>query len=67
MLLASTSSVDVAHKDVCYQQQTNAALSETYQAEAPSELLVIPRQVFDATLRNIAYQNLQRRFYFLRR
>ena len=67
ILLASTSSVDVAHKDVCYQQQTNAALSETYQAEAPSELLVIPRQVFDATLRNIAYQNLQRRFSFLRR
>ncbi|EGB02393.1 hypothetical protein AURANDRAFT_72856 [Aureococcus anophagefferens] len=59
--------LNVAHKDVCYQQQTNAALSETYQAEAPSELLVIPRQVFDATLRNIAYQNLQRRFSFLRR
>ena len=48
-------------------QESGFISSEAYHAEAPSEILVIPRSGFDGVLRSIAYKNLQRRFSLLKR
>ena len=63
---ASTGSTDHVAEHVGTAER-GADFIETYQAEMPSELLLIPQSTFDTLLRPAAYQHLQRRFAVLKR
>ena len=54
-------------KDRMRRQERDSMLLETYQAECATELMVVPKDTFDALLRKYVYRDLRWRYTVLRR